>query len=156
MKNIWDERFMQMAEFVSNWSDCIREERKIGAVVASGKNLISIGFNSAPEGIKTCAERGECIRKQFQIESGTRQEICYTLCAEQNAIFDAVKSGRDLSNATIYITHTPCAICARWIIKSGIKRIVYHAEYTDKFSLQLLTEAGIKLDKIQRKILILK
>ncbi len=148
MKNIWDDRFMQMADLISNWSDCIREERKIGAVIASGKNLISIGFNATPDGVKSCAERGECIRRKNNIESGTRQEICYTLCAEQNAILDALSSGKDLSKATIYITHTPCAICARCIIKSGIKRIVYHTEYTDKFSLQLLKEAGIKLEKI--------
>ncbi|MBQ7977717.1 MAG: cytidine/deoxycytidylate deaminase family protein [Clostridia bacterium] len=144
---IWDKRFMEMAMLVGTWSDCIRPERKIGAVVANGENLLGVGYNKVPGNMKSCIERGECIRKKNNIESGTHQEFCYTICAEQNAIKQALMNQSDLNGATIYVSHTPCAICARWIISTGIKRVVYHSPYTDSFSLQLLKEAGVKLEK---------
>lgn len=148
MKNIWDERFMAMAEMVGSWTNCIRADRKVGAVIVKDNSILGIGFNGAPAGLKSCAERGECIRQKMKIQSGTHQEICYAVCAEQNAISQAIRNNRDLSGATIYISHTPCAICARWIINVGIKRVVYKAEYTDKFSFELLKEAGVTLQKI--------
>ena len=95
----------------------------------------------------SCKERGECLRNKLGIESGTRQEVCYAIHAEQNAIVQAAKMGVSLEGATIYITHQPCSMCARMIINSGIKRIVYLEGYPDEFSLELLESANIVLEK---------
>ena len=146
--NIWDKRFMDLAIMVGSWTDCVRPERQIGAVVAKGNTLLGVGYNKVPAPLKSCIERGECIRQKDKIESGTHQEYCYTVCAEQIAIMQALKNHPDLKDATIYTTHTPCAICARWIINAGITRIVYRTQYTDKFSFKLLKEAGIKLEQL--------
>lgn len=147
--NIWDKKFMDLAEYVGKWSDCLRPERQMGAVVAKGDRVLGIGYNKVPGEIKSCRERGVCIRVAEGIESGTRQEYCYTICAEQNAIMQALETHSDLKDATIYTSHTPCAICARWIISAGITRIVYRTPYTDKFSLKLLDEAGVKLEQLK-------
>ena len=89
----WDHRFMEMAQLVSTWASCYQEERKIGAVIVKDKRVMTTGYNGAPSGVKTCVERGECLRKKLGIPSGTRHEMCYAVHAEQNAIIQAAKLG---------------------------------------------------------------
>ena len=80
------------------------------------------------------------------IPSGQRHELCYAVHAEQNAISQAAKLGISVEGATLYCTHQPCVICAKMIINSGIKRIVYREGYPDEFSMQLLNESGVKVE----------
>lgn len=143
----WDERFMRLAEEVATWSSCAQENRHVGAVVVKDKRILTTGYNGASAGISSCKERGECMRKKLGIPSGTRQEVCYAVHAEQNAIAQAAKLGVSVDGATMYATHQPCSICTKIIINSGIKRVVYKAGYPDAFSLELLREAGIRIDK---------
>lgn len=145
--NIWDKRFMDLAVMIGTWTNCVRLDRQIGAVVARDDKILGMGYNKVPSPLQSCVERGECIRKKANVESGTRQEFCYSICAEQNAILQALKEGHDMKGATIYISHTPCGVCARWIIDVGIKRVVYRTPYTDKFSLEMLKEGGVKLEQ---------
>ena len=144
--NKWDNRFMQMADLVSTWSSCFQENRKVGAVIVRDKRILTTGYNGAPAGVETCVGRGECLRKKLNVESGTRHEICYAVHAEQNAIAQAAKLGISLEGATLYCTHQPCVICAKMIINSGIKRIVYRQGYPDEFSMQLLNESGVTVE----------
>ena len=146
-KSMWDKRFVDMAKFVGTWSSCYKTNRQVGAVVVRDKRILTTGYNGAPSGIMSCKERGECLRNKLGIESGTRQEVCYAIHAEQNAIVQAAKTGVSLEGATIYITHQPCSMCARMIINSGIKRIVYVEGYPDEFSLELLEGANVELEK---------
>ena len=55
--------------------------------------------------------------------------------------------GLSVEGATLYCTHQPCVICAKMIINSGITRIVYREGYPDEFSLQLLAEAGVSIER---------
>jgi len=143
----WDKRFMEMASLVATWSSCFKENRQVGAVVVRDKRILTTGYNGASSGIVSCKDKGECLRVKLNIESGTRQEICYAVHAEQNAIIQAAKIGVSVEGATIYVTHQPCSICAKMIINSGIKRIVYKEGYPDDFSMQLFEEANIKIEK---------
>ena len=145
----WDKRFMDVAKLIATWSSCIRENRQIGAVIVRENRIIATGYNGSPSGVKSCLERGECLRDKLNIESGTKQEICYSVHAEQNAIAQAARMGHAVNGGTIYITHSPCSICSRIIINSGIKRIVYAENYPDQFSLDLLKEAGIEVLKLK-------
>ena len=147
--NKWDERFMQLAETVANWSSCYQENRHVGAVVVKDKRILTTGYNGAPSGIESCAERGECLRRVRNIASGTMQEVCYAVHAEQNAICQAAKMGISVDGATIYVTHQPCTICTRMIINAGIKKVVYKHGYPDEFSLKLLEEAGVEIVKFE-------
>ena len=70
----WDKRFIEMAELVGTWSSCYKSNRKVGAVIVRDKRIIATGYNGAPKGIKSCVERGECMRVKNNIASGTRQE----------------------------------------------------------------------------------
>ena len=145
----WDKRFMEMAEVVATWTSCAREGRAIGAVIVKDKRILTTGYNGAPSGILSCRDKGECMRDKLGVESGTRQELCYAVHAEQNAIAQAAKLGVSVDGATIYVTHQPCTICTRIIINSGIKRIIYKHSYPDDFSVQLLKDAGVELIKYE-------
>ncbi len=144
--NKWDHRFMDMAELISHWSSCMREGRSVGAVIVKDKRIMTTGYNGAPAGLKTCRERGECMRDRMQIPSGTRTEMCYAIHAEQNAIIQAAKLGISIDGATIYCTHQPCSVCAKMIVNVGIKRVVFDRAYPDAFSLEVFQEAGVKLE----------
>ena len=89
----WDKRFMEMADLVATWASCYQPNRKIGAVIVKNKRVMTTGYNGAPAGIKTCRERGECLRRKLNIPSGQRQELCYAVHAEQNAIIQAARLG---------------------------------------------------------------
>ena len=147
--NKWDKRFMDMAEVVSTWSSCFKQDRHVGAVIVRDKRILTTGYNGAPSGVSSCTDRGECIRIKRGIKSGTCQEICYAVHAEQNAICQAAKLGLALEGATLYCTHQPCTICARLIINSGIKKVWYKYGYPDDFSLELFKEAGVEIVKYE-------
>lgn len=142
--NKWDKRFMELTEKVAEWSSCYQDNRHVGAIIVKDKRILTTGYNGAPSGIKSCVDRGECMRKKLNIASGTRHELCYAVHAEQNAIIQAARLGISLEGATLYCTHQPCVICAKMIINSGIKRIVYKEGYPDEFSMQLLNEAQVQ------------
>ncbi|MBO5713788.1 MAG: dCMP deaminase family protein [Clostridia bacterium] len=147
MMNKWDKRFIDMAEVVGSWSSCYQENRHVGAVIVKDKRILATGYNGAPMGVVSCAEKGECLRKKLNIPSGTRHEICFAVHAEQNAICQAAKLGISVEGATIYVTHQPCTICTKMIINAGIKKVIYKYGYPDEFSLQLLAEAGVEIIK---------
>ena len=141
----WDKRFMEMAEVVASWSSCFQENRHVGAVIVKEKRILTTGYNGAPSGIESCAEKGECLRRKLNIPSGTKHELCYAVQAEQNAIAQAAKLGISVEGATLYCTHQPCVICAKIIINSGIKKVIYKYGYPDDFSLELFKEAGVEV-----------
>ena len=145
----WDHRFMEMAWLVSGWASCFQQDRKIGAVIVKDKRVMTTGYNGAPAGVKTCVERGECLRKKLGIPSGTRHEMCYAVHAEQNAIIQAAKLGIEINGATLYCTHQPCILCAKMICNSGIVRVVYEKGYPDEFSLEIFCEAGVAVECYQ-------
>jgi len=139
----WDHYYMLIAETVAIRSTC---RRHVGAIIVKDYVVVSTGYNGSPTGIKHCAERGGCLREQRHIPSGTMQEVCMAIHAEQNAMIRASK--RDMEGATLYVNTFPCAICTRMIINARIARIVYKGDYQDVLSKELLTESGIEVIKI--------
>lgn len=141
----WDRRYIELAKMVGSWSSCARPDRQVGSVIVRGKRIIATGYNGAPSGIMSCAERGYCLRDRLGIKSGTRAEVCFSTHSEQSALMQAAKMGVAVDGATIYVTHRPCVICTKLIINSGIKRIVYAYNYPDEFSVEMLRLANIEL-----------
>ena len=145
----WDHRFMEMARLVSTWTSCFAPGRAIGAVIVKDKRIMTTGYNGAPAGVKTCVERGECLRRKLNIPSGTRQETCYAIHAEQNAIIQAARLGSSIDGATLYCTHQPCVLCAKMIVNAGIRRVMYREGYPDDFALEMLDEGGVQLERFE-------
>ena len=147
LNNKWDKRFMEMTETVATWSSCFKIDRKVGAVIVLDKRILATGYNGAPAGIKSCVDRGECLRVKQGIASGTCHEVCYGVHAEQNAIVQCARMGISIDGGTLYCTHQPCSICAKIIINAGILRVVYKNGYPDPFSMELFKEAGVELSQ---------
>ncbi|MBQ5930036.1 MAG: cytidine/deoxycytidylate deaminase family protein [Clostridia bacterium] len=147
--NKWDKRFMELTEMVATWSSCYQVNRHVGAIIVKDKRVMATGYNGAPAGIKSCEEKGECLRRKLNIESGTKHELCFAVHAEQNAVIQAARSGINTNGSTLYCTHQPCVICAKIIINAGIRRVVYKHGYPDEFSLQLFEEAGVLVEKYE-------
>lgn len=145
--NKWDKRFMKMTDVIAEWSSCYRRGRSIGCMIVKDKRIMTTGYNGAPAGMKTCRERGECLRDKLEIPSGTRMETCYAVHAEQNAIIQAARLGVSIDGATLYCTHQPCSGCAKMIVNAGIKRVVYREGYPDPFTLEIFRETGVLLEK---------
>lgn len=142
MRPSWDEYFMEITRLVAQRSTCLR--RKVGAIIVKQKRIITTGYNGAPAGLAHCEEVG-CIREKLHIPSGQRQELCRGIHAEQNAIIQAAIMGVSIQGGTLYCTDQPCTLCAKMLINSGIKRIVYKGDYPDDYSLGLLNEAGVEV-----------
>lgn len=140
----WDEYFMQLARFVSSRSTCLR--RQVGAVLVRDKYILSTGYNGAPRGLPHCLEVG-CLREQNNVPSGQRHELCRATHAEANSIIQAALHGVSTAGATLYCTTAPCSICAKMLINAGVKRIVYKEGYPDRLGLEMLQQAGVKVEE---------
>ncbi|MGB6606544.1 MAG: cytidine/deoxycytidylate deaminase family protein, partial [Atribacterota bacterium] len=136
----WDEYFMEITELVSRRSTCLR--RKVGAVIVKDKRILTTGYNGAPKGLPHCLEIG-CLREINKVSSGERQELCRGLHAEQNAIVQAALHGLSIKDSVLYCTTQPCVTCAKMIINSGIKMIIYKEKYPDELARKMLKEAGV-------------
>jgi dCMP deaminase len=143
----WDEYFMAMARLASERSTCIR--RKIGAVIVKDNRVVSTGYNGAPKGVSHCID-SECLRDKLEIKSGTQQEICKAVHAEQNAIIQAAYKGDSTKDGILYTTTSPCSICAKIIINAGIKRVVIGKDsYPDEYANKYFEEAKVIVNKIE-------
>ena len=129
---VLDKRYLRMARIWSENSYCTR--RKVGALIVKDQMIISDGYNGTPSGVETVCED----------ESGLTKP--YVLHAEANAITKVACSGNNSDGATIYITASPCVECAKLIIQSKIKRVVYGEEYRLTDGVDLLRRAGIEVE----------
>ncbi len=137
-----DEYFLKIASVVAERSTCRRHH--VGAVAVKDKHILATGYNGAPSGLRDCLELG-CLRDELNIPSGTRQEICRGIHAEQNVIIQASLHGVSLEGSTIYATHTPCILCAKMLVNAKIIRMVSFVSYNDDAFGKLFREAGIEV-----------
>jgi dCMP deaminase len=142
-----DEYFLKIASVVAERSTCRRHH--VGAVAVKDKHILATGYNGAAAGLKDCLELG-CLRDEMKIPSGMRHEICRGIHAEQNAIIQASLHGVSLEGATVYVTHTPCILCAKMLVNARIKRFVTFGEYADNSFTELFHEAGVEFEVQKR------
>lgn len=147
MRDSWDTYFMNIARLVATRATCIR--RRVGCVAVRNRRILATGYNGAPAGLDHCDQVG-CLREELQVPSGQRHELCRAVHAEQNAIIQAATHGVQLSSASLYITHTPCSICAKMLINAGIREVVTADQYADALARKLLSAADINCREIQK------
>ena len=126
-----DKRYLRMAAIWAENSYC--ERRKVGALIVKNKMIISDGYNGTPSGFENICEDENNVTKP------------YVLHAEANAITKIARSHNSSDGATLYITDSPCIECAKLIIQSGIKRVVYSKKYRLDDGLNLLRKANIEV-----------
>lgn len=140
----WDDYFMGVAQLSAMRSkDPVTQ---VGAcIVNQKKRIVGIGYNGFPIGLDDdvypWGKEGEFVDTKYP----------YVVHAEPNAILNSTVT---LDGATLYVTLFPCHECAKLIIQSGIKEIVYREnKYQDKASVQasmrMLKDAGVSTRQIQ-------
>ncbi|MCX5751456.1 MAG: cytidine/deoxycytidylate deaminase family protein [Candidatus Saganbacteria bacterium] len=138
----WDEYFVGITKLVGERSTCLK--RTVGAIIVKDNRILTTGYNGAPKGLDHCVEVG-CIRKEMNVPSGQRHELCRGLHAEQNAIIQAAWHGVKIEGATMYSTYKPCVICVKMIINAGIKKLVYVGSYPDELASKMLLASGLEV-----------
>lgn len=126
-----DKRYLRMAEIWAENSYCKR--RQVGCLVVKDKRIISDGYNGTPSGFENVCEDENNITKP------------YVLHAEANAITKLARSHNNSDGATLYVTDSPCIECAKLIIQSGIRRVVFIRMYRITDGVELLQRAGIEV-----------
>lgn len=139
----WGSRFLELAKMVASWSK--DDSTKVGAVIMSSSGRpISFGYNGIPMGLDDSIP-----------ERNTRPtKYKWFAHAEKNAI--DLASTADLNGCIMYVTFSPCPVCAQSIIQKGIKTIVVDANFTaDKMpdrwqadmaiATEMFAEAGVEI-----------
>ncbi len=143
----WDEYFMDIAKVVASRSNCIK--RKVAAIIVRDKRVISTGYNGTPRGTRNCNEGG-CPRCNSLATSGTKLDECLCSHGEENAIVQASYHGVSLKDALIYSTFAPCLMCAKMIINSGIREVIYNTDYPlNGNAFKLFEEANVFVRKLR-------
>ena len=144
----WDEYFMGVAMLAARRSK--DPSTQVGACIVSADNIIiSTGYNGMPKG---------CSDDEFPWErSGAENETKYpyVVHAELNAILNA--NGRDLRGSKLYVALFPCNECAKAIIQSGVREVVYLSDkYKDTMgnfaSKKMLDAAGVKYTRLESRV----
>lgn len=143
----WDEYFMGVAILAGMRSK--DPSTQVGACIVDNENkILSQGYNGLPRG---CSDdefpwdrEGDMLNTKYP----------YVVHAELNAILNS--RGTSLVGSKIYVALFPCNECAKAIIQSGIKEVVYLSDkYSDtdivKASKRLLNSAGVKMTKLEPK-----
>ena len=141
----WNDYFMGIADLVAGRATCIR--RKVGAVLVKDRRILCSGYNGAPAGLPHCGETG-CLRRQLNVPSGVKHELCRGVHAEQNVIIQAAYHGVAVAGASLYCTNQPCSICAKMLINAGINEIYFRDGYDDPLAMDMFDRAGVVLTKI--------
>ncbi len=141
MNNIWNERFVQLADHVAQWSK--DPSTKVGAVIVNEKkHVVAMGYNGFPRGVIDTPDR----------YADRPTKLLFVAHAERNALDNAIV---DVEGATLYSTLYPCTDCAKGIIQRGIKKVVTRAYDPQRYgrfnfdvSATMFEEAGVEVEII--------
>ena len=138
----WDERFLNLADHVSQWSKDPRT--KVGAVIVDQKKrVISLGYNGFPRGVEDTPERYD--------DRPTKH--LFVAHAERNALDNSPMS---VEGCTLYVPLMPCSECAKSIIQRGITRVVSYVPDREGVNFNwditetMFAEAGVELFLLNR------
>lgn len=142
----WDEYFMAVAMLSSKRSK--DPNTQVGAcIVGKDMKILSLGYNGMPIG---CSDDEMPWTGQGDVLDTKYPFVCH---AELNAILNS--GANNLLGSIIYVTLFPCNECAKAIIQSGIKTVVYHSDkYADsdgvKASKKMFEHAGVEFREYEQ------
>lgn len=129
----WDAIWMDMAISISRRS--YDPKWKVGAIVVTGDNtsVLSVGYNGNYSGGPNSIE-------------STDQGCSGMIHAEINALLKL--DYHNHKRKVMYVTLSPCRMCAKAIVNSGIDEVVYLQEYRDVGGLEVLQQCKIMIRKL--------
>jgi len=135
MASDWNRTYISFAELIAQHSKA--EKEKVGCVIVKDGQVISTGYNGTPPGYDNqCEDVDEASGKLI-----TRQEVIH---AEINAISKVASSTINSAESTLYVTKPPCYECAKAIIMSGIRVVIFKGKMADAAgSVKFLNNNGV-------------
>jgi dCMP deaminase len=129
-----EEVFMRMAEELAKRSTCARSQ--VGSVITTGDltQVLGIGFNGNARGLPNACDSPEPGR-------------CGCIHSEANAL---IKAGAHVEGKIMFVTASPCVMCAKMIINSNVRRVYYRAAYRDPAGVNVLRAGGVEACQYDR------
>lgn len=128
-QNSWDDFYMRIANLVSQQS--YAEDRKVGAIIVKGDNIISFSYNGTPRGTDNDTQANEVLH------------------AEAQAIAKVARSNQSAVGSTLYCTLSPCIDCAKLAYAAGISRVVFRDPYKCDRGIVFLRKHGVIVNSTQ-------
>lgn len=125
---------MRAAHVYADLSHC--ERKKVGCVIVKDGSIIAIGWNGTPSGECNICEISPDVTKPSVIH------------AEDNALRKLTRGHESAVGSTMFITLTPCILCAPRIVDAGVEKVVYDEIYRSTEGLDYLQKRGIKIEHI--------
>jgi len=128
---------MKVAYIYANLSYCVR--RKVGCVIVKHNSIIAIGYNGTPSGEENVCE---------DINGNTKTNVIH---AEDNALRKLTKRTESAENSVMFVTTSPCMLCAPRILDAGIKKVYFVEKYKKDDGIKYLQKKGIEIIQLPIK-----
>lgn len=160
--NKYDKIMMETAFLFSQESKCTRG--KVGSVLAKDGRVLSTGYNGTIAGIDNdcettcpvCNGTGEVDGNVYPIkvtcprcQGGGKITNDFVVHSEQNLLMYCAKKGIPTEGTTLYITMSPCKMCAKLIASAGVVRVIYHTPYKDNEGINFLKSCNVEVEKYE-------
>lgn len=116
--------------------------RQVGAVLVKDGKIILRAHNHGMPSEHTPYQVGN-VRDLYK--AGEKQELANTIHAEPKLIGEAAKEGISLKGTSLYVTHFPCAVCAKTVACSGISRLYFREGASTLDGKKVMESAGIRI-----------
>jgi len=142
------EMILAHLDVAQRYSQLSRARRlKVGAVIVKDDRIISIGYNGTPPGWdNNCEYVVHHIAAEPVLK--TKPEVLH---AEENAIGKLARSHESGDGAVMFLTHAPCAQCAKLILVSGIRQVFYRDTYRDDSGVLFLERGGVSVQQLKEE-----
>lgn len=126
--------------FAHHAATASKDSTKVGAALSRDRRLLCTAYNGPPMGVDDLESRRERPAKYL-----------FAAHAEENIVALAARFGVDMAGADLFVTHHPCAACARMIIQSGVARVFFGNGQTNMpdehffAAAAMFKEAGVKI-----------
>ena len=129
-----EEVYMRMAEELAKRSTCARLQ--VGSVITTGDltQVLGIGYNGNARGLPNRCD-------------STEAGACGCIHSEQNAL---IKAGAQLPGKVMFVSASPCVMCAKMIINTNVVRVYYRDAYRDPAGLDVLRQGGVEVEHYDR------
>lgn len=129
-----EEVYLRMAEELAKRSTCARLQ--VGTVITTPDltQVLGIGYNGNARGLPNRCDSSEPGR-------------CGCIHSEQNAL---LKAGAQLPGKVMFVTSSPCVMCAKMVVNGNVAKVYYRTGYRDAAGLRVLEEAGVQVEQYDR------
>jgi len=125
---------MRMAEELAKRSTCARNQ--VGSVITTADltQVLGIGFNGNARGLPNRCDSSEPGR-------------CGCIHSEANAL---IKAGAQTPGKVMFVTCSPCVMCAKMVVNSNVARVYYRQAYRDPAGVEVLRRGGVEAEQYDR------